>query len=158
MGKERFSDADRATIVRLRDSGLTWEETSKKASKELGEPVTSNSCRFQYRKGKTGVDPNRSKRPAVAKKKGHTLDDFRNQFDVTKKIDDKVEEFLTDDGEEYWTDDEFRQLCGVSVQNWRRHAELDRYRKFQFKKPNFHAWASPKMVEAMQEITGHAGH
>lgn len=171
MGKELFSDDDRQVIKGLRDAGSTWEETASEASKKLGRDITAESARFQYRKTTAGTTAGTSaprSRPSKlttsaprtangSKKKGHSLDEFRSQFDVTKKIDDKVAELLDGDSEEYWTDDEFRQLCGVSVQNWRRHAELDRYRKYQFKKPNFHAWATPKVVQYMREITGHAG-
>jgi len=161
MAKDKFSDSDRNAIAALRDSGLSWPEVSGQATTKLGKIVSVNSARFHYGKAK-GKTRDRSReiarRPRRNVKKGHSLDEFREKFDVVKKIADKVEEIFGKDSEEYFTDDEFRGLCRVSVQNWRRHAELDRFRKYQFKKPGFHAWASPSVVEAMKEITGVQGH
>lgn len=159
MPKETYSKEDRALILALRNEGRAWPEVATEASKRIGRTLTAESVRFQYRKAK-GTDPIRPRRSnsRPTKKRGHSLDEFRNQFDVAQKIRDKVEELLQGGGEEFWTDDEFRQLAGVSVQNWRRHAELDEFKQYQFRKPGFHAWAPPSIVEEMKEITGHAGH
>jgi hypothetical protein len=155
MSKASYSKQDRALIVALRKEGKSWPKVAAEAGEKLGRSITAEGARFQFKQ----ANSNAPTRPAPKKpRKGHSLDEFRSQFDITKKIDDKVAELLPDDREEYFTDDEFRQLCGVSVQNWRRHAELDRYRAYQFRKPNFHAWAPKPIVAAMQEITGHAGH
>lgn len=161
MSQASYSNEDRAVIVALRESGKSWQETATEASKKIGRTITVESARFQYKQAKRGAPSangrSRPRRPRKTAKRGHTLDDFRAKFDITKKIEDKVNELLQD-GEEYWTDDEFRGICGVSVQNWRRHAELDRFKPYQFKKPGFHAWAPKDVVEQMKEITGHAGH
>lgn len=154
MANPSFTKEDRAVIIAARDSGKTWPETATEASKKLGRILTAESARFQYRQGKTGAVSKKK----TKKKKGHSLEEFRSEFDIAKKIRDKVAELIADSSEEYWTDDEFRQICGVSVQNWRRHAELDEFKRYQFRKPGFHAWAPPSIVEAMKEITGHAGH
>jgi hypothetical protein len=166
MAKAKFTDANRKKIVALRDSGKTWLEVAEEASTLIGFPISENGARFQYKQG-TGVKRDRTKdrtpkpagspRPSAAGRKAHSLEEFRAKFDVTKKIEDKVAELLQS-GEHYFSDDDFRGLCGVSVQNWRRHAELDRFKPYQFKKPGFHAWAPKLIVSEMQEITGAQGH
>jgi hypothetical protein len=164
MSKASYSKQDRAVIVTLRDSGKSWQQTAKEASEKIGRHISDNAARFQYQQEKGSGRPRPTTRAGRAaatksnKRKGHSLEEFRKTFDVAQKIRDKVVELLNNGGEEYWTDDEFRQLCGVSVQNWRRHAELDEFKDYQFRKPGFHAWAPPSVVEEMKEITGHAGH
>lgn len=168
MAKEKLTDDSRTLIVALRDSGLSWREVATEAESKLGFTMSASAARSRYRSAKgikadgrdhhaAGAVKRPSGRTAPSSRKAHSLDEFRAKFDVTMKIEDKVAELLAE-GDHYYTDDDFRGLCGVSVQNWRRHAELDRFKRYQFRKPGFHAWAPAALVVEMQEITGAQGH
>ena len=144
-------------IHKLRKDGKTWAQVGK----ALG--MTENQARLRYRRWQTSNAPKppAARKPPTVKPKavaGRSMDDFRANYDFAQVIREKVQELLApEDANQWWTDDEFRQLCGISIQNWRRHAELDEFRRYQFKKGTLHAWAPLSMIEEFQHITGHVG-
>jgi biotin operon repressor len=142
-----------AKTLKLSKAQVQGRATRAKAAGKTIESLRAELKGTPAPKGKPA--PQVAKRTTTPARAGHTLDDFRSKFDVGAMIEAKVAELLPEDGEQWFHDSDFRVLCGVSIQNWRRHA--DEYPQYQFKKGKFHAWAPLHMVEEMQTLTGHAG-
>jgi hypothetical protein len=88
-----------------------------------------------------------------------TLGKFRQENDVTVKIRAGIARLLTVDSKNFdasptFTDNEFRDKCGVHVNNWRRNADLDEFKKYQLTVRRVLYWADPSVIEEMQKITG----
>lgn len=83
---------------------------------------------------------------------GKTLDDFRKSFDIPLRITEAIKKHLNG---VYLTDQEFREVCGVSVSHWRRNADLEQFRPFCHKFPGGQLlWAQKEMMDRMKQIAG----
>ena len=129
------------------------ENNSKLVATELD--LDYSAVRKAVRRWNKGEVPN--KRPASKKRSGGTLDEFKNEFDlsviVPKKIEEGIEKYLRrPDGEPvYMFDWRFRELCKVSVTQWRRYA--DNYKYLQIKNKNGELiWGHPDIIEEMKEV------
>lgn len=138
-------------LARARRGGVTIESLRAEMEAEDG----GNRQGVKITRPTNSAPPAGLIQPTTGKAKGHTLDEFRAKFDVGKVIADKCAELLGEDGEEWFHDSDFRTLCGVPIQHWRRNA--DEFPQYQFKKGKFHAWAPVHMVEQFQHLTGHVG-
>jgi hypothetical protein len=84
-------------------------------------------------------------------KRGKSMDQFRQQFDVKLRIRQGVKKHLAS---VYMTDQEFREACGVSTTEWRRHSEEMEFDTFRAKIRGQILWAAPKMLVEMKSIAG----
>lgn len=91
--------------------------------------------------------------PQVSKT-GRTLDAFRAVHDVMHIIERNVGIHLKDSAEEYFTDHEFRELCGVPSGNWRRFADDTAFSEHRLIRGSHNLWASKKMIREMRRILG----
>jgi transcriptional regulator with XRE-family HTH domain len=83
--------------------------------------------------------------------KAKTLDEFRSKHDTSHIIRTRVGELLH--GAAWYDDNDFRELCGVSIQYWRRYADSGEFAEYRVIKPNrINAWAPAKMAKQMREI------
>ena len=85
---------------------------------------------------------------------GRTLDAFRAVHDVAHIIETNVEIHLRDSAEEYFTDHEFREICGVPSGNWRRFADDTKFAEYRLVRGSHNLWASKKMIREMRKILG----
>lgn len=83
--------------------------------------------------------------------KGKTLEQFKKQFDVREKIKDGLKRLGSDC---YMTDTEFREFCGVHINNWRRFADEDQFKNYRVRINSIWHWASAGMVKRMKDIVG----
>jgi hypothetical protein len=94
------------------------------------------------------------KRPPSKERSVGTLDEFKNEFDlsviVPRKIDEGIERYLRrPDGEPmYMFDWRFRELCKVPVTQWRRYADNYKYLQVKNKNGELH----PDIIEEMKEV------
>lgn len=98
----------------------------------------------------TGVaaPPRKSKRP------NRTFAAFQAANDITQIITRKVAELLPPDGEEYFTDHEFREACEVGIGSWRRYADDDRFTPHRLVRGQHNYWAPKPMIQKMKLILG----
>lgn len=89
--------------------------------------------------------------PCAITPKKRPLEEFVRAHDVAYKIrqglnrlGDKV----------FMLDGEFREFCGVHVNQWRRFAELDEFSKNRLKHAGQIHWASESMISQMKGIVG----
>ena len=92
-----------------------------------------------------------AKRPSL---KGKDISEFRAKHDVNLIIRTKVLEFLSEDNEEYFEDYDFREICGVSIQHWRRHADSPEFEEYRLKKGRLNIWAPEHVIVQMKKILG----
>lgn len=85
---------------------------------------------------------------------GRTLDAFRAVHDVAHIIETNVEAHLKDSASEYFTDHEFREICGVPAGNWRRFADDTKFAEHRLVRGSHNLWASKKMIREMRRILG----
>ena len=84
-------------------------------------------------------------------KRGKSMDQFRQQFDVKLRIRQGVKKHLQG---VYMTDQEFREACGISTTEWRRYSEEIEFDTFRAKIRGQILWAAPKMLLEMKSIAG----
>lgn len=82
--------------------------------------------------------------------KKHSLEDFRTENDFSFKIEKAIDDL----GDGYLTENEFKLVCGVPVNYFRRFADLPEFRKNHFRLRDVVYWASEKTIEKMKEIVG----
>lgn len=82
--------------------------------------------------------------------KKHSLDDFRVENDFSFKIEKAIDEL----GDGYLTENEFKLVCGVPVNYFRRFADLPEFRNNHFRLRDVVYWASEKTIKQMKEIVG----
>lgn len=87
-------------------------------------------------------------------RKGKTLGQFRDRYDVDLIIQKKVDEVLSDKDEEYYDDHDFREMCGIATQNWRRHADSSRFQPYRLKKGDLNVWGPAHIIISMRRILG----
>ena len=87
-------------------------------------------------------------------KPGRTMEDFKGRFDLHHKVALKVDELLPADGEIYYEDAEFRDLCDIHPQHWRRISEDDRFSPNRVNCRQCNVWAPSRMVPKMKHILG----
>ena len=63
-----------------------------------------------------------------------------------------MQKYLGPNGKFYYSDSEFRELCGVHVQNWRRHADDDTFAPYRLRRGGHNLWAPAPMIESMKQI------
>ncbi len=80
-----------------------------------------------------------------------TLDTFRDEFDIALKIRKGLKRLPKN---EYRHDDEFREFCGVPMNQWRRYADMDEFSVFKLKHAGRLHWAHPQFIEQMKEVLG----
>lgn len=131
-------------IIELAAAGWSYQRIASEV--KLSKTATGNVIRAA-----AGVAP--LPRPAAARKpaKARSFEDFRAKHDTTHIIAGKVKELLS--GSEWFEDNDFRELCCVPSNNWRRHAdsgEFDDYRVVKGSRIN--AWAPKAMARQMREV------
>ena len=88
--------------------------------------------------------------PALLKR-GKSMAQFRQQFDVKLRIQQGVKKHLQG---VYMPDQEFREACGVSTTEWRRYSEESEFDVYRAKIRGQILWAAPKMLLEMKSIAG----
>ena len=86
--------------------------------------------------------------------RGKSIDSFRAKYDVDLIIGKKVEEILNEDRDEYFDDHDFRELCRLPTQGWRRHADSPRFEEYRLKKGDLNVWGPIHIIEQMKKILG----
>jgi len=86
-----------------------------------------------------------------ARPRVHSLADFRREHDIAQKIRDAVAGLRADG---YVNEEELRQLCGVPVQHWRRHADLPEFAENKYRLDGTTLWAAKETIQQMKQITG----
>lgn len=81
------------------------------------------------------------------------LSEFRKAHDLPQKIRDRLSAIT---GSRYFTEEDFRQHCEISVQNWRRNADLPEFAPHKFKLDGVTYWAGIETIKEMKRITGRA--
>jgi len=101
-----------------------------------------------------GASPGQSTKPVATSKRkvGRTFGDFAKEHDIAGKIKEAITEHLPRNGELYYTDDEFREMCGVHVNRWRRYADMEQFAPFQIKIAGRTHWAPTAMIEKMRYL------
>lgn len=91
-----------------------------------------------------------------AKPAGKSFTEFRQKHDYTHIIERAVAKYLPAGGDVYYEDGEFRILCGVPVQFWRRYSSDDRFLQNRVLRNKSDApyWAPANMAEQMRNILG----
>ena len=82
-----------------------------------------------------------------------SIDEFRKAHDIPQKIRDRLANFRRGG---YLTEEELRQLCGVPVQLWRRHAELPEFADHKLRHEGVVYWGAKETIVKMKQITGRA--
>lgn len=98
--------------------------------------------------------PRDSKPRKVVGSLGKTLDSFRAAHDVAHIIETNITDHLKDTTQEYYTDHEFREICGVASSNWRRFADDTKFADHRLVRGSHNLWASKKMIREMRKILG----
>jgi hypothetical protein len=88
---------------------------------------------------------------AVQAPKKRSISSFIAEHDIAHKIRQGLKK-LGRDG--YMLDNEFREFCGVHVNQWRRYAELDEFSPSRMKHCGQQHWAAPETIEQMKGIVG----
>ena len=86
--------------------------------------------------------------------KGRSIDSFRAKYDVDLIIEKKVGELLNEEREEYFDDHDFRELCHLPTQSWRRHADSPKFAAYRLKKGDLNVWGPAHIIEQMKKILG----
>lgn len=86
--------------------------------------------------------------------KGKSIDAFRTKYDIDLIINRKVEELLNEGQEEYFDDHDFRELCRLPTQGWRRHADSPSFTDYRLKKGDLNVWGPAHIIEQMKKILG----
>jgi hypothetical protein len=91
--------------------------------------------------------------PVVAElpKRGKSLAQFKDQYDVKLRIRQGIKKYLTG---VYMTEQELRDACGISTTDWRRYADEGEFDGFRVKIRGQIFWAQPKMLAEMKSIAG----
>ena len=84
-------------------------------------------------------------------KRGKSMEQFRQQFDVKLRIRQGIKKHLAGC---YMTDQEFRDACGVSSAEWRKHAYEMEFDQNRAKIRGQTFWAQAKMLNEMKNIAG----
>jgi hypothetical protein len=82
--------------------------------------------------------------------KRHSLDNFRVENDFGLKIEKAIDDL----GDGYLTENEFKLVCGVPPNYFRRFADLPEFRDNHFKLRDVVYWASKETINQMKEIVG----
>lgn len=103
-----------------------------------------------------GLKPPPSRPVGVRKPslKGKGMSEFRAKHDVDLIIRTKVLGLLSEGNEEYFEDYDFREICGVSVHHWRRHADSPEFSEYRLKKGSLNVWAPAHIIMQMKKILG----
>jgi hypothetical protein len=64
---------------------------------------------------------------ADAAKMGMSLDEFRSRYDEAQKIRNAVKTLGTGSKARIYTDQQFRDLCGVAINKWRQYSTLKEF-------------------------------
>jgi len=134
---------------------MTLDE--KIAASIARNPSASNSTIAKNIKGSTAGDVARVRgdfSPPTPAKSGKTLEAFRAVHDVMHIIERNVGLHLKESAEQYFTDHEFRELCGVPAGNWRRFADDASFAEYRLVRGQHNLWASKKMIREMRRILG----
>lgn len=83
---------------------------------------------------------------------GKTMADFRERFDSKHIIQKAVAKYLGANGKHYYTDHEFRDLCGIHPQQWRRYSEDEEFDAYRLRRAHHNLWAPTKMIQQMKQI------
>ena len=83
-----------------------------------------------------------------------SIEDFINTYDdsicIPAKIEEGIKTLLTENGEpSYMHDKEFRDICGIPINKWRRYA--NQYQHLQVKTPDGIFWGHPDIIEDMKD-------
>lgn len=103
------------------------------------------------------VDKPAAKKPERARTK--TLSQFRSVFDVKERIRNGIKAHLhftgpVDKNGVYMLDQDFREACGIQIQDWRRFADLDEFEPYRWRHKGLLHWAQPRMLATMRETVG----
>lgn len=103
------------------------------------------------------VDKPAAKKPEGARTK--TLSQFRSVFDVKERIRNGITTHLhftgpVDKNGVYMLDQDFREACGIQIQDWRRFADLDEFEPYRWRHKGLLHWAQPRMLASMRETVG----
>ena len=152
---------------------VTKEERIRRAIRKYPERSNYHIARNLYRttsvevasvrQNMTGLQPEQqTDRSALPLKEqtspsmlpvGRSMVEFQRQHDPETLIDAAIKQHLSRRGH-YFTDQEFRELCGVNLNRWRRFADLEKYRPYRFVRGKFNNWAHPEDVLQMMRVTG----
>lgn len=88
---------------------------------------------------------------ATAQAPGKTIAAFRAEYDIHDKIKAGLAAISP---AVYMTDTEFRELCKVHLNNWRRHADAEDFLPYRIKVNGLWFWAKPAMIQKMKHIVG----
>lgn len=86
--------------------------------------------------------------------KGRSMTDFKARYDLHYRVEQKVAELLPPDGDTYYEDAEFRDLCDIHPQHWRRVSEDSRFQANRVICRQCNVWAPTNMVARMKHILG----
>lgn len=125
-----------------------WDDGRR--SKALKVPVSAVRAFATHKHAE--VTPFGTRPPVVDKQRGKTLAQFRALFDVRERIRAGLKTHLN--GDIYMGDQEFREVCGISAQDWRRPADLDEFGDYRWRYKGLLYWAQPKTLAAMKETVG----
>lgn len=85
------------------------------------------------------------------KPRSRVLEQFRQEHDIAYKIRLGIARLKED---EYMTDGEFREHCGVHVNQWRRYAEMEEFRPNRLKHAGQWFWGREQTIVSMKRIIG----
>ena len=129
-----------------------------KIAKNLRRVSVQDVAYARLNLGRTTSDRDEPAKPALPKqakpKAARTFASFQAANDVSHIIARKVSELLPANGEEYFTDHEFREVCGVAIGSWRRYADDDQFSAYRLKRGQHNYWAPKTMIPKMRMILG----
>lgn len=133
--------------MKLHSNGLSHSEIARKtgvARSTVGDII--RRCEGTL-KPRSTVSPRKVAKPGKAR----TFDEFREKHDIAHIIQSKVDEYLQ--GDVYYDDNDFRELCGIPSNQWRRYADSGEFDEHRVQKSNrINAWAPKSMAKKMREV------
>jgi len=129
--------------------------TDKQIAKNLGRHGIRVADVRQVRgPGTPAIAPRPAAKERRTSQSGRSLDAFRKQHDVSFIIDEHIKSHLHEKADAYFTDHEFREICGVPSSNWRRFADDTRFADHRLVRGQHNLWASKRMIQEMRKIIG----
>lgn len=110
-------------------------------------------CGYTFAEGGrgSGEEPG-APRPASAN--GRSMTEFKARYDLHYKVGQKIAELLPANGDAYYDDAEFRDLCDIHPQHWRRISDDPRFQANRVVNRQCNVWAPENMVPQMKRILG----
>jgi hypothetical protein len=136
-------------LAHIKNTGCKDPERIRKFFSRKKQPIPMSIIRSVLNTGSEEKSYQNTPKTKVRIKK-YSLDHFRVENDFGLKIEKAIDGL----GEGYLTENEFKLICGVPPNYFRRFADLPEFRDNHFKLRDVSYWASKETISQMKEIVG----